>query len=246
LAANLFSISNIRASTELKLYPVEDTYVSQYEPSANYGGTSSLDVSYSDNMFILNKNAFLKFDLSQIPSNANIENASLHVYTSALVTQTQTILVLYCPSNSWQELALTWNNMPSHDTTGWSKQVSQPSTWYSFNINPSSESDSQMKFVSRAISSSDKKLSIVISSNTKSNDVYFSFYSKDQQYSWMQQYEPYLTISYTVPSSNPSGSANSGTASSGGVPSYPAEAILLGIVIVASIFWVTRSRRTIG
>jgi len=194
----ILQIPIINAVTELKLYPIADSYVSSINPNTNYGGTSNLDIVKSTNMFVGNKIAFIKFDLSTIPSGAIILEATLNLYTSFIVSQTFQIQRHYCRDNTWQELSITWNNKPSYETPSGFWTISKASEWYGLIINSKSYEE-EWNFVDMALKNSDKKMTIVLSSITESVDMFFGFLSKDQTYSWMEIYKPFLTIQYSIP-----------------------------------------------
>lgn len=177
------------------LNPIADAYVEDVNPSTNYGGQSYLKVSDSGNMFVGESLAFLKFDLSEIPSGATINSAKLQLYTSVYVTSTHNIGAYYCSDNTWTEIGITYDNHPSFTTTATSTAaVASTSKWYEWTVT----SDTQT-----ALGTADKKLTIVLKSDFHDGSDWVWFESRDQQYSWMEEYIPKLEISYTSPDTTP-------------------------------------------
>jgi len=117
LLLGCFSPSNVVAnpaigSTTTTLYSVADSYVNSSSSDINYG-----DVDY---MYVSNNSeqdfTYVMFDLSSIPSDANIISAKLKLYLSSTgggIYTSDTIGAYYCSDNSWMELGITWNNKPS-------------------------------------------------------------------------------------------------------------------------------------
>jgi len=117
----------IVGTTKVTLFPIADAYVSSSNPDINYGNKSSLHVS-SNSEF---EYSYIMFDLSSIPTNANILSAGLSAYLystfgSIYGFPADKIGAYYCSDNSWNELGITWNNKPSFS-------LSPTSTW-SFGI----------------------------------------------------------------------------------------------------------------
>jgi hypothetical protein len=114
-------------STTVTLYSVADAYVNASSPETNYGSADSMYVSASSEQDF----AYLKFDLTSIPSGANILSATLKVYLwgtggSIYGSPADKIGAYYCPDNSWTESGITWNNKPSFNPT--------PSDTYAFGM----------------------------------------------------------------------------------------------------------------
>jgi len=88
---------------------VADSYVQKSQPAVNFGGADYLRLLWLD----ANADqaiAYLRFDLSAIPSNALISSATLELYLqSASVDANFTLARVTSP---WQEFNITWNNRP--------------------------------------------------------------------------------------------------------------------------------------
>lgn len=179
-------------SAETKtLVSLADSHVSDVNPTSNYGGQSFLQVSDSGNMFTGKNLAFLKFDLSQIPSSASIKSAKLRLYTAVYVTSTHAISVHYSSDSAWTETGITYNTQPSFSATPLGTvDVASASIWYGWTVTSTVQSTFQ---------GADKKLTLILKSSYHDSADWVWFESKDQQYSWMEEYRPQLVVSYDIP-----------------------------------------------
>jgi hypothetical protein len=114
-------------STTVTLYSTVDAYVNSSSPETNYGNVDSMYVSANSEQDF----AYVMFDLSSIPLEANIISAKLKIYLSSTGGQiywypADKIGAYYCSNNSWTEHEITWNNKPSFS--------SQPTDAWSFGI----------------------------------------------------------------------------------------------------------------
>lgn len=148
-----FFIHSVKASTQISITTVADSYVDNASPNVNYGSSIFLyahkysegvaQASAGDNT--LNYigpigNTWLKFDLSQIPPQATIDSVTLKMHTSMWGTRSvNNVGVFVCNDNSWTETGITWNNAPSTSSTALqTADCGDPDVDYTFNINPSS------------------------------------------------------------------------------------------------------------
>ncbi len=83
--------------------PVADTYVTSAMPSQNFGHGTSLAMANQSN-------AFLRFNLSNIPAGATVTKATLRLYVDGFQTPGQ--FDVYEVDQAWNEFLLTWNNAP--------------------------------------------------------------------------------------------------------------------------------------
>ena len=93
------------------LEPVADTYVDENNPVTNYGGESylALEDDIGGDEFLI----FIKFDLSDLPSDAEISSVKLRLNTM-WVSATKNIGAHRVTDTTWEELNITYNNKPSH------------------------------------------------------------------------------------------------------------------------------------
>jgi hypothetical protein len=117
LIISALSLSAVQAiASTYTLAPAEDAWVYAYSPNA----TPGLDQGIATNIQYQSPRgyAFLKFDVSSIPSGQTIQSAVLHLYQfgGAGYGEGPTAL-LYFANNSWSESTLTWNTVPSGTQT---------------------------------------------------------------------------------------------------------------------------------
>ena len=109
------TFANGSPSEEMTLYSVADSYVDSWDVDSNFGGIVALTVEHyelgygSDHVC----NAYLRFDLSELPAEASIESSFLTVYADP--ASTTKCYAHYCSDTSWGELSITWNNAPTFE-----------------------------------------------------------------------------------------------------------------------------------
>jgi len=175
------------------LSPIDDAYVSSLYPYVNRGSDSKLVLAWYQDFsggYALDVKipSYFKFDLSNIPSDAEIISAKLQLYAIS-VTVPSDIIVIYCPDNSWNEREITYSKAPRYDwrTPPISTRVSVANAWYSWEL------------TSDVKNARGGQLTEVLQINTfivgqEPNHV--SFYSKEASDS---SYRPRLTINYSKP-----------------------------------------------
>ena len=109
-----FLIGAANVTKVIAIHPIADTYVNAYEPNTNYGASKELEIWYwsPTRKYI----AFLKFDLSSIPTEASITRAVFHAFLISKfgVGKTTQAGVHFVSENAWNEYEITWNNIPSY------------------------------------------------------------------------------------------------------------------------------------
>lgn len=108
-----FSLSHVTASpaigsTTITIESVADAYVNSSSPDTNYGAMDYVYVKKNSEQ----RFAYVKFDLSSLPSDANIISAKLKLYLTDIGGYTGNINTYYCSNSSWTELEVTWSNKP--------------------------------------------------------------------------------------------------------------------------------------
>lgn len=95
------------------LLPTDDTFVrGGDDANSNYGIEEELVVKYRPQTLRVHREGFLKFDLSVLPADVNIQKAELKLFT---VNQDQSegltvqITVNHFNNDDWNENTLTWN-----------------------------------------------------------------------------------------------------------------------------------------
>jgi hypothetical protein len=102
-AASVAVAVTTRASTA-----VADTFANQASPNTRSGSSSTMTVRSAVGG---NRRAFVRFDLSAIPSTARVQSATLRLTMSSAPAVSRTYEVDRV-SASWSEATLTWNTMP--------------------------------------------------------------------------------------------------------------------------------------
>ena len=95
---------------DVTLYPIADAYVNASSPDTNYGLENSLQLNTNAESAY----AYLMFDLSSLPAEANIVTADLMVCLSDIAGVVGSIGAHYCSNDDWTELGITWNNKPAY------------------------------------------------------------------------------------------------------------------------------------
>ncbi|MBP1913042.1 DNRLRE domain-containing protein [Thermococcus stetteri] len=98
--------------TSVQLPPTDDAYVYEKYPDSNYRDKDYIWVGYYNGGEV----AFLKFNLSSLPKNAQIQSAEVCLYDYGLYG-TPVISAHAVSDDSWTEDTITWNNAPSWDKT---------------------------------------------------------------------------------------------------------------------------------
>jgi hypothetical protein len=184
----VFMVPSVKAAKTITLNPIADAHVESPEEKSNFGGASWLKVADSDNMFVGKCYAYIMFDLASIPSGVTIESGILQLISPSL-TETHKVGAHFCSNNNWKEDEITWKNKPDFSKSPSSTvTVSKADVWYNWTVTED---------VKTALSSDDKKLTIVMKSEDRHGTAWVNFYSRDQTYEWMKKYIPKLVISYT-------------------------------------------------
>ena len=103
------ALDNVIGSKTVNLYATADATVNLSNPDANYGSQASLEVHIDSYLSY----AYMMFDLSSIPPNAEILSAYLKAYLSYFTGYVSSLGVHRSMDTSWTESGITWNNKPS-------------------------------------------------------------------------------------------------------------------------------------
>ncbi|MEM5794137.1 MAG: DNRLRE domain-containing protein [Candidatus Aenigmatarchaeota archaeon] len=164
----------------IKIYPSDDSYVDAYNPSKNYGNSTSLIVGRESGT----KRSYLKFNLSSLTCDA-IQQATLKIYSTSASKEyvgAYKTSEFYKDSNQqWNESGINWNNAPTDFEFLDSLNIS--STGYkSFNVTKAaSEAFEGSKILS---------ISLKFLNETGKSAVQY-FYSKDTS---CHNWDPYLEV----------------------------------------------------
>jgi len=97
-------------SASYNLYPIADSYVDSTNPNSNYGSLDTLHVYLSTSTV---RRAYIKFDLTSIPSGQLISSAILKLYCCYADPSSPTEVDVYATADSWSESTIKWKNAPS-------------------------------------------------------------------------------------------------------------------------------------
>ena len=148
-----------------------DTFVNQNAPNTNYGNQTFLVAAESAGSYA---GILIKFNVSSIPSYADITSSKLklYFYTSPTnATNEINISTRLITSNSWNESNVTWNTRPSYSTQYSDKKaLTNNYGWIEFNVT---------EIVERWINGSNPNYGITIVPDTASVNTEKRFYSSD-------------------------------------------------------------------
>ena len=172
-----------------------DSYINQWYPDDNYGTLEVLRVRSSGV-----KQGLLKFDLAEIPQNAIVDEATLHLWVGGRSNANYLTADVYMLKRPWQELQVTHHR--ASDENAWqiagahgdsdcdptliaSRQLpeSGPVSW---NVTTA---------VRRWLADPSSNQGFIISGRSQ-DSVYYSFDSRE---SFWQEHRPHLSIRYHFP-----------------------------------------------
>lgn len=172
-------------ANSIELIPIQDSYINNYSPTDNYGSSDSLRVYV---LGPLHKIAYLKFNLSTIPSSVTIISAELKLYLNQDISEIATISAYYCSNNNWNELLINWSNAPSFESIPiYTRSAIAFEGWYSWTVTSA---------VKTALSN--RTLTLILDENYGASCY---FVSKDIDYD--DEKRPKLNISYEPPNVPP-------------------------------------------
>ena len=96
-----------------KIYPAADAGVDSLFPDSNMGNITSFRVYLYEGSSTLYGSAFLKFDLSSVPSTEKITGAILWTHCD-IINGNPTVQLRHVSDTTWSETGITWNNKPPY------------------------------------------------------------------------------------------------------------------------------------
>lgn len=196
-----FSISPSYAQqSTIKLPPTDDAFIvsNLNDPadrmgfqSLNTGNDTFIKIWYARNTTNIHESiisaGYLKFDLSGLKSE-DVQKASLTMlpYSIKLTGTASDVDVAPVLNNTWTESTITFRNAPHLATAIASASISNPNTWYSWDITD---------FVKKN-AGSNISLGLVFSKLKPNSEENIAFYSKEAQ---DNTNAPYLDIAYSGP-----------------------------------------------
>ena len=148
--------------TELSVEATADSYTNSEYPNVNYGASDSLfcyNYTYElfNETYSYEKHVWLKFDLSEIPSEATVNSIILRMHTSVVGPRaTNKVGVFPCSNTDWQEMTITWSNSPN--VSGQSIATINVGTWdkdYDFDVISTVEGKKEVTLVLKTLESTE-------------------------------------------------------------------------------------------
>jgi hypothetical protein len=176
---------------------VADTCVLQGYPSDNVGGVSDMWVGYDDYLAPDGRivRSLVQFDLSIIPSNVSINQATLNLFLYSswdFPGRTRTITT-YRIGSTWSEMSVNWYSQPSIlEAYGSSGVTHGQWQWYSFDVTALVQGWINGTFPNYG-------LALRGPEHSGSDSSWKAFYTREGSY------PPYLQISYGAASSTAQG-----------------------------------------
>jgi len=133
---NLSATASVNSGTYY-LTPLADAQVESGSPASNYGTGTNLYLQSAASGSYGNERAWLKFDLSGIPSGSTISAASLQLWNWKSTGASLNAEVHGGSDDSWTEGGLNWNNQPAFADTALDTQTlasGSSNLWYSWNV----------------------------------------------------------------------------------------------------------------
>lgn len=116
-------VGELIAGVRVDADAVADAYVSQQQPDLNYGNWSVLSTGYSSGPDTLRNRAYVRFNLSYIPSSAKVTKATLNLYHEWSAGLKKVCISVYGVGEDWTEgphstssRPITWGNQPTELT----------------------------------------------------------------------------------------------------------------------------------
>ena len=151
--------------------PTSDAFVQQGIPTVNFGDNTTLMVKKDDNYLggYYNREAFLKFDLSNI--SGTIGSAQLMLFVESVGVGSTTIGISSVEDDTWTEGGITWNNKPS---------IGNRKDHITFNASDHSRGDRfPIDVTSQLQTEEDGTLSLKLEGITEGTDKWLKFYSQE-------------------------------------------------------------------
>lgn len=90
----------------------DDAYTNSGSPDANFGAEETIDVGQPEGVI---RRGFLKFDLREIPPEAEVMSAELHMFFGNWTEgYSQDVQFREIEDDSWTQQDITWNNQPPY------------------------------------------------------------------------------------------------------------------------------------
>jgi len=109
--------------------PSADSYVAADTPTTKYGSDSTVAIGTHTEIL-----AYIKFNLSSIPSGSTINNAKLRLYCTTIIDNGSVLISR--ASSIWTESGVTWNNRPGWETPIVTSTSPGSFQWWEIDVKP--------------------------------------------------------------------------------------------------------------
>jgi uncharacterized membrane protein len=120
----------------IKPEPIADAYVHENFPTTNYGGISEINL-HVGRKFDYRENAYLKFDISGVSSDATIRKVELWMWCWGTYPYSGTDLHLETcrvDDDDWTETGVTWDSHPEIGSVLADAHVTAYNKWYTWDV----------------------------------------------------------------------------------------------------------------
>ena len=100
------------AQTEVTLFAVADATVESWQPNANFGSATTLDLLCCGIDAVQEALFLVRFDLTSLPADAVIDSANLQLYLTAASGASPVSVAVSYVTGPWDEHTVTWNDFP--------------------------------------------------------------------------------------------------------------------------------------
>jgi hypothetical protein len=173
------------------LLPSDDTYINLIQPNRNFGTDELFQVWANNNS---NRRGLLRFDLSSIPANAIINNATLYIYTRD--SRSGVMTTIYRVTSGWSETTATWSSPWNSAGGDYDNQIAI-ATYYP-NTADCMITLNITQLVARWVNGTYENYGLLLYSS--GSNYAFRYTSKEETTDL--QLRPRLNISYTTPDGN--------------------------------------------
>lgn len=173
--------ADVATSATVTIYATKDCVCSSYEPSVNQN-SDALTVGMVDGFNFV---SLVQFNLSTIPSGADIQSATLCLNGVPGMDMGLTNMRVRELNGSWSETSVTWNNKPSVNPSGATSSIPAPhSDWDCGDVTSQ---------VTAWHSGARTNYGFLLDPSTPVNNQFAMYYNREVNFN-----PPYLRVEYTV------------------------------------------------
>ncbi len=110
VTVRIYAAPNSPNAPDTTFWVSQDTYIASGNPNGNYGSAWNMGIGYSSSGGLGALRMLLQFNLSGIPSNATVNNATVNIYQYAASGISNMGFQAQYAVSPWNEFNATWNN----------------------------------------------------------------------------------------------------------------------------------------